>query len=335
MTTFKSIVMFGAGAIGTYIAAHWSQNSSPVTMFTRPGKENKVQQSQLALTGGSNKVLPPHTLRATSDPGMLGQADLVMVSVKYGDLQSVTEMLAQNLRKEAKILCMLNGIRPLAELRTTFGKDRVVGAMVPFNVIWKGEGILHRSSAGTLTIERAPGMLNLAENAESSGVPVHLCQTIEPVQYGKLLLNLNNAINALSGETLYGELTRRDFRIIYAATLEEALAVYERAGVEFEKVGPLPPNRVIQVLRSPNFIFNPLVTRIQKIDRESQTSMATDLELGRKTEIEILNGEIVSLANGVNCDAPINARLVDLIRAAEKGNPQRFTAQQLRSELGL
>jgi 2-dehydropantoate 2-reductase len=65
-----------------------------------------------------------------------------------------------------------------------------------------------------------------------------------------------------------------------------------------------------------------LVTRAQmKVDPEARSSMWEDLTRGRPTEVDYLNGEIVDLAAKVGAPAPINARIVSLVHAAEKKGP--------------
>ena len=62
---------------------------------------------------------------------------------------------------------------------------------------------------------------------------------MEGVAWGKLLFNLNNAVNALSGLTILEELKQRDYRRVFAAAIIEALDLLDAAGIEPAKIGPV------------------------------------------------------------------------------------------------
>ena len=139
------------------------------------------------------------------------------------------------------------------------------------------------------------------------------------VLWGKLLINLNNAVNALSGRTLVEQLSERDYRCVVAASIREALGLLDRARIRPAKVGPVPPQLLPATIGSPDWLFNNLFLTLQKIDSKARSSMADDLSAGRRTEIDYLNGELVRLAGELGVEAPVNRRIVDLVRKAERG----------------
>ena len=71
-----------------------------------------------------------------------------------------------------------------------------------------------------------------------------------------------------------------------------------------------------------------------KIDARARSSMADDLAAGRKTEIDYINGELVKLAERLGLDAPVNRKVVELIRRAEGGAPPWPPAELRREVLG-
>src|SRR3546814_8207724 len=70
------------------------------------------------------------------------------------------------------------------------------------------------------------------------------------VAWGKLLLNLNNAINALSGLTILEELHQRDYRRVMAAAMVETMELLKIAGIEPVATGPIPPRLLPHAIRS-------------------------------------------------------------------------------------
>ena len=131
--------------------------------------------------------------------------------------------------------------------------------------------------------------------------------------WGKLLINLNNAVNALSGKTLRDELGHRDFRRVFAASMREGLDLLKRAEIEPAAVGQISPAILPRIIDAPDWLFNSLFMRRWKIDAKARSSMADDLAAGRKTEIDYLNGELVRLADRLQRSAPVNRAIVELV----------------------
>src|SRR5262249_35743508 len=139
---------------------------------------------------------------------------------------------------------------------------------------------------------------------------------ITGVQWGKLLLNLNNAINALSGLPLRDQLAQRAWRMILAAQIAEALMVTKAAGI-VPVTSPLPPPLLPIVLRLPAGLVKILAGRMLRIAPQARSSMWEDLRLGRWTEIDHLQGAIIPLAARTGQAAPLSRRIADLVRSAE------------------
>ena len=169
---------------------------------------------------------------------------------------------------------------------------------------------------------------------EAAGVPLDLVDDARPVQWGKLLLNLNNPVNALSGLPLRAQLMQRGYRRCFAALMEEALAVLARAGIAPAQVAALPPRRLLAVLRLPSPLFRIVAARMLKIDAKARSSMADDLALGRRTEVDALCGEVVRLARAHGMQAPRNARMVELLDVWPQA-PGRLSPAAMMEALGL
>jgi 2-dehydropantoate 2-reductase len=152
--------------------------------------------------------------------------------------------------------------------------------------------------------------------------------------WGKLLINMNNAVNALSGRTLREELRRRDYRRVFAASVREGLQLLRRAEIEPGSLSPVPISLLPIILETPDWLFNNSFFRMWKIDPKARSSMSDDLGAGRKTEVDYLNGELIRLAERLAEKAPVNRRIVELIRAAEAGAEPLAPAELRRAVLG-
>jgi 2-dehydropantoate 2-reductase len=143
-----------------------------------------------------------------------------------------------------------------------------------------------------------------------------------PTQWGKLLINLNNPVNALSGLPLRAELLDAGYRRIFAALQLEALAVLRAAGIRPAQVAAVSPQWLPRLLQLPSWLFRRLAARMLKIDEQARSSMADDLALGRTTEIDALCGELTRLAAAHGGSAPLNRRMTALVQAwPDRGRP--------------
>jgi 2-dehydropantoate 2-reductase len=215
-------------------------------------------------------------------------------------------------------------------LREKLPGRRVLGGMVPYNVIALGEGRFHRATSGDIVIEQDEA--GTAAKLSVPGLKVRATGNIAGVQWGKLLVNLNNALNALADLPLRKQLAQRSWRRLFADQVAEGLAAIAAEGVHPVSPTPIPASWMPPLLRLPDPLFNALLGRTMKIDPEARSSMWEDLQRGRRTEIDYLQGVITDIAARRGRAAPLSRRIVELIRKAEadgKGSPG-LTAEQIR-----
>lgn len=336
ITSASPVVIFGAGAIGCYVGAIWAAAGIPVTLLGRPSL-NGLRDTGLGLSNGIS-VSPTgfdSNPKLETSPLCLKTAGLIVITVKSTALPDVIASITEHAAPDTPILCLLNGIKPIRDLRAAFPNRDIAAGMVPYNVVWRDAAHLQRSSVGDITLEDTAITRALSDHLTQAVEPITLSQDISAIQHGKLLLNLNNPINALSGLTLYHQLRQRPYRRAYAAVLEESLNVMNGAGIAHTQSGPLPAAKIVKMLRMPNWFFNTLVLPRQKLDPNSQTSMAQDLAAGKTTEIDTINGEILHIAQSTDQSAPIAEKLVALIKQAETGGRKQFSGAVLCTALGV
>jgi 2-dehydropantoate 2-reductase len=232
------------------------------------------------------------------------------------------------------VVSLQNGVSNCAAASQAGPTLDVLPGMVPYNVAEVGPGVFHRGTAGRLAAKDDPSLRPWLPVFERAGVPIDLHADLLPVQWGKLLLNLNNPVNALSGLPLRDQLMQRGYRRCFAALIDEALGVLGSAGIAPAQVAAVPARRLPTVLRLPDWLFRIVAARMLRIDAKARSSMADDLALGRRTEIDALCGEVVRLAQDHDVEAPRNARMFALLEDWPR-QPRRWTARQLQDALGL
>ncbi|WP_241844689.1 2-dehydropantoate 2-reductase N-terminal domain-containing protein [Kitasatospora sp. CB01950] len=173
-----------------------------------------------------------------------------------------------------------------------------------------------------------------AEAARAAGLPVELRDDMPQVQAAKLLMNLNNAVNALSGRPLREQLGSRPYRLVLARCQREGLAALRAAGLRPARLSPVPAGWMPAVLRLPDALFRRLAAASLRVDAQARSSMWEDLQRGRRTEIDSLQGEILALAERHRLPAPANRRLLELVRAAESSpTPPSWSGPDLLAAL--
>ncbi len=327
------IAVFGAGSIGCWVGGRLAAGGAAVRLIGRPRvMEELAGGLRVTDLDGFDATVQVET--ATS-PDAAASADIVVVTVKSAATEEVGATLAAVLPEGAVVLSLQNGVRNASLLRDVLPGRRVLAGMVPFNVIRRQAGAYHRGSAGVVMIERSPAAAPFVEAAGRAGMPLSQRDDMAAVQWAKLLLNLNNAVNALSGQPLAAELAQRDFRRCLAAAQREALAVLAAAGTPLAKLTSIPPRWMPALLGLPDGMFRRLARRVVAIDPHARSSMSDDLEARRLTEVDYIQGEVVALAERHGRDAPVNRALRDLIRKAEQGGRRSYTGVELRAALRI
>jgi 2-dehydropantoate 2-reductase len=330
------IAILGAGSVGCFVGGAWAAAGLPVSFVGREKIGREIAQNGFTLTdhSGWRARLAPEQVDFSAKPNALAKADIIVLCVKSTGTAAAAKEIARNAKKGALVLSFQNGVSNVELLRSTFkSRFEAVAGMVPYNVAALGHGRFHKGVAGDLLAEDVPALRALAERIGDGPARLRLSADMPAIAWGKLLINLNNAVNALSGLTLLEQLRERDYRRVVAASILEALGLLEAAGIEPAKIGPVPPRLLPHVIASPNLIFNNLFLRIQKIDVHARSSMADDLKAGRPTEIAYLNGEVVALAKKLGRKAPVNEAIVSLIRQAEAGVELLWEPASLRAHV--
>jgi 2-dehydropantoate 2-reductase len=314
------IAVLGAGSVGCFIGGAWQTAGLPVSFIGRPTIGHDIHEHGLTLTDYSGWQAKLRDVDFSCVPAPLADAQIIALCVKSGATAEAARDIAEHAVDGALVISFQNGVSNVDSLEQQLGgRFRVVRGMVPFNIAYLGDGRFHKGVGGDLWVEDRPDTRELAERVGGGAAALRLSADMLGIAWGKLLINLNNAVNALSGRPLLEQLRERDYRLVVAASQREGLRLLRRAGIRPARVGPVPSGLLPAVVGAPDFLFNNLFLKSWKIDAKARSSMADDLAARRKTEVDYLNGELVALAERLGTDAPVNARIVELVRNAEAG----------------
>lgn len=332
--------ILGAGSIGGYVGAHLVAAGVDTVLVGRERLGEEIRRSGLRATnlrGGEIRV-EPDRVRYSTDVGALAGCDVVLVTLKSGATAAAARDLAGVLGAGATVVSLQNGVRNAAVLSAAMPGARVLAGMAPYNVVWSPDAHFHCGTSGALAIEddgeRAGDVVSALRRA---GLEAYANPNLEGVLWGKLIFNLNNPINALAGAPLRDELADAGYRRILAAAQREALGVLGRCGIRPQRLGRMIPRVAPVMLSLPDVLFRRVAAGLLAVDPHARSSMWEDFERGRPTEIDYINGEIVTLAREHGLAAPVNEAIVGLVKEVEqRGGPSpRLSAPDLARRLGL
>jgi 2-dehydropantoate 2-reductase len=328
------IAIFGAGSVGCFIGGAWAAGGLPITFIGRPKIAQDIAAHGLTVSDYSGWQAGVDDVDYRTDADALSEAGIIALTVKSGATAEAAREIAEHGHEGALVISFQNGISNVDVLEAELGdRFEIVRGMVPYNCAYLGAGRFHKGVAGApLYAESRPETRALAARIGNGPAALELSDDMPGIAWGKLLINLNNAVNALSGRPLLAEISERDYRRVFAAAMREGLRILKRAGIEPAKVGEVGPRLMPAVIDSPDWLFNHVFIKRWKIDAKARSSMSDDLSQGRKTEVDYINGELVALAERIGAEAPVNRKIVELIRAAE-GNAQPWRPADLRREV--
>ncbi len=298
------ILVLGAGAVGLPLAARLSRVADVVAV-TREHYARSVSRDGLMIHGAWGT----ESFRFSCVSGISGneEFDYILITAKSHDTEGICRQYG-NLFRESEVVSFQNGIGN-EETISRF-TSHVIGGVVLTGFVREGDCEIHATAnAGPLQIGRFPegldaGVITLAEILQRAGIPVETTERIKSKLWSKNLINCSlNPLSAITGVT-YGELKQPDSWHIIEEMARESFAVARREGIS------LPWGEPEQFLGYLNGALIPVMAG-------HRSSMLQDILHGRKTEIDYLNGAVVSAGRRLGIPTPCNACITDLVRFIE------------------
>ena len=292
------IAVMGAGAVGCYYGAMLALAGHEVVLVGRAAFVDAVSQNGLILEKNGERLVAQ--VEASSDPSAIAGAGMVMICVKSGDTEQAGRQIAPYLDPACTVLSLQNGVSNAQTLSDIIGRT-VLPVVVYVASRMNGAGVVRHEGRGDLELS-GQGAQDVADVLNAAGVETRVSRDVMASLWSKLVVNC--AINPLSAITglSYGMMAAQDgVPELMADIAREALSVARAEGISV-------PESVFETIRT-----------IPVTMAGQHSSTAQDLMLGRPTEIDFLNGEIVKRAARLGIDVPINRTLTLLVKCAESG----------------
>jgi 2-dehydropantoate 2-reductase len=314
--TIPKIGIMGAGAIGLYVGGMLAQSGARVVFAARGRTLASVQRGlSLSRYDGFKATLKPEQYKVGS-AGDLADCPIVLFCTKSGDTEAAALELAKALPPGATVISLQNGVGNVEMLKRLLAPQEVVAGTVPFNVVRLSPNAVHCSMEGRVLVGPSKASTRLASLAEASHLQVQVHDNLDAMQWGKLLLNLNNGLNVISGLPLRQQFNKPGYRTVLAMAMEELLAALDAAGIPVVGATRTNPRLIPKVLRLPTWLFRIAARHQLRMDETARSSSWDDLRAGREPETRFLNGAVCSLAEAHGLTAPVNELICRLVAEA-------------------
>ncbi|HEX2912008.1 MAG TPA: 2-dehydropantoate 2-reductase [Chloroflexia bacterium] len=330
------IAIIGAGAIGSVLAGLLNRAGQEVTLIGRPDQVKVIQEKGLQVEGVLGSFVAP-VAAATS---LTFEPDFAFLTVKT---QDVLEAVQANLEylKAAPLVTFQNGVRSDEMVASLLPRSQIISAVVSITANYLLPGRVALVYPGSLVIGRpfGPPDSRLEELAAllRPVTTTSLSSNIEGAHWLKLIVNLNNALPAVTGLTLHQVYADPYLRRLTVKVLREGQQVVKKSGIRLESLPEISKGLFELVGRLPvGLAGRLLVRRARRLENEVPLLGSTlqSLQRGRPTEIDYLNGEIVRLGQQKGIAAPLNKALVEMIHQSEKSGAF-WTAEEIRTKVGF
>jgi 2-dehydropantoate 2-reductase len=297
------VAVLGAGAVGCYFGGMLARAGHEVTLIGRPVHVEAFKARGLRFEGLKFDERVP--VKASTDPGAVRGARLVLFCVKSTDTEEAAAQIAPFLDAGALVVNLQNGVDNTERIQARIAQP-VIPAVVYVATEMAGPGHLKHHGRGDLVIGDVGGKVprgalqQVKGWFEAAGVPVVVSDNVAGELWAKLVVNC--AYNALSAITQlpYGKMIEGPgVRDVMRDVVEETLALARASGVA------MAPDMIERTYR----IAEAMPTQF--------SSTAQDLARGKPTEIEHLNGFVARRGVALGVPTPANRVLCALVRLLE------------------
>jgi len=315
----KELVVFGAGAIGSSVVGWVAPHYERLWLLARGESAAAIRNQGLKfyLKGEEAKAVPI-SVKVIESLSEISLPDIIIVAVKNYDLDATARMLREQLGSHQPIIVALqNGVENQRVLPKYFTK--VIYGVVCFNAWRDGPGKVGHQKHGYIILGTPANDLQSEQREVAAilrlGLDCSLTDRLEDAVHCKLAVNLTNVLTTLVGfpnvpDRSFSEIAQMSARIIW-----EGIQVLQAAGFKEHKLGSIPSwNTIRMSVRLPASVIK-VFYRFTVREELGMNSTAQDIFAGKATtELESLNGYMLSLAQKVGVQMPINQTIYEIAK---------------------
>jgi 2-dehydropantoate 2-reductase len=301
------VAIVGTGATGSVYAGLLASAGHQVWAIDRWREHvDAIRTGGLRVSGASgDRVSRPV---ATTDPGEVGPVDLVVIATKAMDVESAASVALELLGPETLVLPIQNGLGSRERVAAIVGSERLLAGVIGgFGASMVEPGHVHHHGMELVRLGEPSGPASerleaVAEAWREAGFRVRTYDDIGQLVWEKLICNVAfSGTCAITGLTIGAVMEDPDAWSIACACASEAFAVarVQRIALAFDDP--------VSWVRA----FGEAIPG-------ARPSMLLDVQAGRATEVDVINGAIPPLAAQCGLEAPVNRTVTALVRALER-----------------
>jgi len=324
------VLVFGAGAIGTYFGGSLALAGHQVVFVERQNMVDELKEKglRLDLTADSRRktkdaaVVGPRSfviVTSLEDALRYGPFDLALFALKSFDTQSALEGIKPFADKMPPILCLSNGVANEPAIAEALGADKVIYGTVTTAIGRRGAGDIVLEKLRGVGVARGHALSEKLNDAMNKAfLNSKLFENADSMKWSKMLTNLiANPTSAILDMTAGEVFANKDLYKIEIDMLKECLAVMEAQGFEVVDLPGTPVRALAFATTLPLWLSRPLLGRAAGTGRGAKMpSFHIDLHSGRgKSEVDYLHGAVVRAGEKHNVPTPVNKVLTDTLMA--------------------
>ena len=311
--------------MGTILGAYISRGGEKIELINRNKAHVEALQTRGAHIIGTVQFVQP--VVAYTPAEMSGKYDIVFLMTKQQHNAEVVAMLKDYLAEDGVLVTFQNGL-PELQIADIIGEERVIGCTVAWGATMQRAGVCELTSSpdalsfslGSISATRNHHFDKVKQLLELMG-KVDVEDNFIGSRWSKLLINASfSGMSAVLGCT-FGEAAKpKSSRRIVQALIKECIDVCKAGGIRIE---PVQGKDIVKLLDYNNALkkaFSSFIIPIAIRKHASlKASMLQDLEKGKLTEVDAINGAVSAFGRKVGCPTPMNDRVVDIIHRIEQG----------------
>lgn len=317
--------IYGAGSLGTILGAYITSKGGNIDLINHNEKHVQALNEKGAKIVGTVDFV--QKVNAITDKQMTGKYDIIFLMTKQQGNSETVPFLKEYLADDGVIVTLQNGL-PEHQIADIVGEKRVIGCTVAWGATMLGPGVCELTSSpdsltfslGTIFSETPNHMEEVVSLLKMMG-SVEIDRNFIGTRWSKLLINSAfSGMSAVLGCTFGEAAAKKDSRRVVQSLMKECIDVCHASGIKIEPVQGKDIVRLFDyhnpVKKALAFMLIPLAIRKHA---KLKASMLQDLEKGKKTEVDSINGSVSQQGRRVGVPTPCNDKVVEIVHLIEAG----------------
>lgn len=325
MSSSMRFLVFGCGAIGTYLGGSLAATGHQVVFLERPGVAESVRQNGLRIQRKKDelRVANPELVTNIQDALERGRFDAAILAVKSFDTVALIDGLRPYAEAIPPVACFQNGVENEGLIASMLGEKAVIAGTVTTAIGRRGLGeVVVEKLRGVGVADTAGRVPGLVDALNRAGLRAKSYSNSAAMKWSKMITNLQaNASSAVLDMTPGEIFTHPQLFRLEMRMLREALAVMRAQGIPVVDLPGTPVKALAVLIQTPAAISQPLLRRALGGGRGGKMpSFHIDLHQGRgRSEVDFLNGAVVRFGEKYGVATPVNRFYNDTLTALSEG----------------